>query len=82
MLGTSADGIFEELKKFLGPGSIWRKVLVLQHELLKGFGTPITKLKIEQKVFVLLLQLHNSFRPADIEQKQILKSLTVFLNYV
>ena len=82
MLGTRADGIFEELKTFLDPGGIWQKVLVPQHELFKGFGTPTTKFKIAQKVFVLLLQLHNSFRPPDIEQKQILKSLTVFLNYV
>ena len=39
MPGTRVEGIFEELKKFLGPGSIWQKVLVPQHDLLKSFGT-------------------------------------------
>ena len=82
MPDTKAEGIFEELKKFLSPGSIWQKVLVPQHDLLKSFGTPTTKLKIAQKVFVPLLQLYNSFRTPDIEQKKIPKSLTVFLNYV
>ena len=79
MPGTRAEGIFEELKKFLSPGSIWQKVLVPQHDLLKSFGTPTTKLKIAQKVFVPLLQLYNSFRTLDIEQKKIPKNLTVFL---
>ena len=54
---------------FLSPGSIWQKVLILQHDLLKSFSTPTTKLKIAQKVFVLFLQLYNSFRTLDIEQK-------------
>ena len=81
MLGTRAEGIFEELKKFLGPGSICQKVFVPQHDFLKSFGTPTTKLKIAQKVFVPLLQLYNSFRTLDIEQKKIPKNLTVFLNY-
>ena len=70
MLGTRADGIFEELKKFLSPGSIWQKVLVPQHNLLKSFGIPTTKLKIAKKVFVPLLQLYNSFRTPNIEQKK------------
>ena len=61
MPGTRAEGIFEELKKFLYPGRTWQKVLVPQHDLLKSFGTPTTKLKIAQKVFVPLLQLCNSF---------------------
>ena len=52
MLGTRAEEIFEDLKRFLSPGSIWQKVLVPQHDLLKSFSTPITKLKIAQKVFV------------------------------
>ena len=82
MLGTKAEGIFEELKKFLSPGSIWYKALVPQHDLLKSFGTPTTKLKIAQKVFVPLLQLYNSFCTPDVEQKAIPQSLTVFLNYV
>ena len=82
MPGTRVEWIFEELKKFLSPGSIWQKVLVPQHDLLKSFGTPTTKLKIAQKVFIPLLQLYNSFRIPDIEQKKILKSLTDFLNYV
>ena len=80
MPGTRAEGIFEKLKKFLSPGSIWQKVLVPQHDLLKSFSTPTTKLKIAQKVFVSLLQLYNSFRTPDIEQKKkkIPKSLIVF----
>ena len=79
MPGTRAEWIFERLKKFLSPGSIRQKVLVSQNDLLKSFGTPTTKLKIAQKVFVHLLQLYNSFRTPDIEQKnQKPKSLTVF----
>ena len=56
MLGTRAEEIFEDLKRFLTPGSIWQKVLVPQHDLLKSFSTLTTKLKIAQKVFVPLLQ--------------------------
>ena len=52
MLGTRAEEIFEDLKRFLSPGSIWQKVLVPQHDLLKSFSTPNTKLKIAQNVFV------------------------------
>ena len=55
MLGTRAEEIFEDLKKFLIPGSIWQKVLVPQNNLLKSFGTPTTKFKIAQEVFVPLL---------------------------
>ena len=76
MPGTRAEGIFEELKKFLCPGLTWQKVLVPQHDLLKSFGTPTTKLEIAQKVFVPFLQLYNSFRTPDIEQKRIPKSLS------
>ena len=78
MPGTRVEGIFGELKKFLCPGRTCQKVLVPQHDLLKSFGTPTTKLEIAQKVFVPLLQLYNSFRTPDIEQKEIPKSLTVF----
>ena len=78
MPGTRAEGIFEKLKKFLSSESIWQKVLVLQHDLLKSFGTPTTKLKIAQKVIVPLLQLYFSFRTPGIEQKKVPKSLTVF----
>ena len=78
MPGTTAEEIFEELKQFLSPESICQKVLVLQHDLLKSFVTPTTKLKIAQKVFLPLLQLYNSFPNPDIEQKIIPKSLTVF----
>ena len=69
MPGIWAEGILEELKTFLRPGSTWHKVLVPQHDILKSFSTPTTKLKIAQKVFVPLLQLYNSFRTLDIEQK-------------
>ena len=82
MPGTRAEDIFEEFKKFLSPGSILQKVFVPQHDLLKSFGTPTTKLEIAQKVFVPLLQLYNSFRTPDIEQKKIPKGLTVCLNHV
>ena len=57
MSGTRAEGIFEKLKTFLSPGNIWQKVLVPQYDLLKSFGSPTTKLKIAQKVFLSLLQL-------------------------
>ena len=70
MLGTRAEEIFEDLKRFLSPGSIWQKVLVPQHDLLKSFGTPTTKLKIAQKVFVPLFQFYNSFHTPDVEQKK------------
>ena len=70
MLGTRAEKIFEDLKRFLSPGSIWQKVLVPQHDLLKSFGTPTTKLKIAQKVFVPLFQFYNSFHTPDVEQKK------------
>ena len=66
---TWVEGIFEELRKFLSPGRIWQKVLVHQHDLLESFGTPTTKVNIAQNVFVPLLQLCNSFRTPDIEQK-------------
>ena len=69
MLGARAEEIFEDLKRFLSPGSIWQKVLVPQHDLLKSFSTPTTKLKIAQKVFVPLLQFYNSFHTPDIEPK-------------
>ena len=70
MTGTTAEGIFEELKKFLSPGSIWEKVSVPQHDISKSFGTPTTKLKIAHKAFVPLLQLYNNFRTPDTEQKK------------
>ena len=54
MLGTRTDDIFEDLKWVLSPGSIWQKVLGHQHDLLKSFGTPTTKLKIAYKVFAPL----------------------------
>ena len=69
MLGTRAEEIFEDLKRFLGPGSIWEKFLVPQHDLLKSFDTPTKKLKIAQKVFLSLLQLYYIFPTPDIEQK-------------
>ena len=78
IFNARAEGIFEKLEKFLSPGSIWQKVLVLQHDLLKSFGTPTTKLKIAQKVIIPLSQLYNSFRTLHIEQKKIPKSFTVF----
>ena len=42
--------------------------LAPQHDFLKSFRTPITKLKIARKVFVPLLQVYNSFRTPEIEQ--------------
>ena len=73
MPSTQSGRNFEELKKFLCPRSIWKKVLTPQHDLLKSFGTPTTKLKIAQNVFVPLLQRYNSFRTPDIEQKKFQK---------
>ena len=52
MLGTRMEGIFEVLKKFLSPGSIFQKVFFPQHDLLKSFGIPTTKFKIAQEDFV------------------------------
>ena len=69
MLGTRAEEIFEDLKRFLGPGSIWEMFLVPQHDLLKSFDTPTKKLKIAQKVFLSFLQLYYIFPTPDIEQK-------------
>ena len=69
MLGTRAEEIFEDLKKFLNPRNIWQKVFVPQNNLLGSFGTPTTKFKIAQEVFVPLLQLY-SFHTPDIEQKK------------
>ena len=73
MPGNREEGIFEKLKKFLSPRSIWQKVLVPRHDFLKTFGTPATKLKIAQKVFVPILQLYESFRTPYIEQKKVPK---------
>ena len=73
MLGTRAEEIFEDLKKFLSLGSIWQKVLVAQNNLLKSLGTPSTKFKIAQKVFVPLLQLYYSFHTPDIKQNKFQK---------
>ena len=70
MPSTRAEGIFDELKRFLSPGRIWQKVLVPQHDLLKSFSAPTTKLNTAQKLFVPLLQLLNIFRTPDIEQKK------------
>ena len=76
MPGTRTEGIFEELKRFLSPGNIWQKVLLPQHDILKSFGTPTTKLKIAPKNFVPLLQLYNSFRTTKQNSKEF------FLTYV
>ena len=73
MLGTRAEEIFEDLKTFLSPGSIWQLVLVPQNNLLKSFCTPTTKFKIAQEVFVPLLQLYYSFHTPDIVQKKFQK---------
>ena len=69
MLGTRAEEIFEVLKTFLSPGSIWQNVLVPQHDLSKSFSTPTTKLEIAQKIFLSLLQLYNSFIPLTLNKK-------------
>ena len=78
MPSVRAEDVIDESKKFLSPGSIWQKVLVPQHDLSKSFGTPITQLKIAQKVFVPLLQHYNSFRTPGIEQKKF-KEFHTFL---
>ena len=76
MGGTRAERIFEELQKFLSPRSIWKKVLVPQHYFLKSFGTPLTKLKIAQNVFVSTLQLCNTFRTLTLRIILLRKGLT------
>ena len=81
MPSTRAERIFDELKRFLSPGRIWLNVLVPQHDLLKSFSAPTTKLNIAQKVFMALLQLLNIFRTPDIEQKKPPKSFTVIPNH-
>ena len=48
MLDIREEETFEDLKKFLSPGSIWQQILVPQYDLLKSFGTPTTKLEISQ----------------------------------
>ena len=78
MPSPRTKGIFNELKRILSPGRIWRKVLVPQHDLLKSFSASTTKLVIAQKFFVLLLQVLNSFRTPDIEQKRTQRVLQFF----
>ena len=51
MPSTKGKGIFEELKKSLTLGSIWQKVLVPQHDLLKSFGIPYHKAENSLKRF-------------------------------
>ena len=60
MLGTRAEGIFEELKKNLSPESIWQNVLVPQHDILEGFGTPTTRLNFTIVFVPLTLNKKNS----------------------
>ena len=61
MPSSWAEGIFDELKRFLNPGRMCQKVFVPQHDLLKSLSTSTTKLNIAQKFFVPLLQLLNIF---------------------
>ena len=56
--------------------------MVPQHDLLKSFGTTTRKLKIAQTVFVLLLQIYNSFPDSDFEQKKIQRVRQFFKNCV
>ena len=71
MPSSRVEGIYDELERFFSPGRIWQKVLLAQHDLLKSFSTPTTKLNIAQKFSVPLLQLLNIFCTPDIEQKKI-----------
>ena len=50
MPGTRAEGIFEELKKFLSPGRMWQKVLLPQYDLLESL-VPLLQRKIQLKKF-------------------------------
>ena len=63
MPGTRAEGIFEA-KKYLAKG------VGPQYNFLKRFGTPATKLRIPQNVFIPLFQFYSSFPTTDIEQQQ------------
>ena len=68
MLSTWAEELFDDLKKFLSPRSIWQKVLVPQYDLLKSFGTPTTKLKIAQKLcFKRISTSKNNASPATMK---------------
>ena len=49
MPGTRAERIFEELKQFLSPGSIWQKVLVLPTRSFKKFWYPYHKVENSSK---------------------------------
>ena len=51
MLGARVEGIFQELKKFLSPGSICQKVLVPQHDILGSFRYPYHKAQNSSKRF-------------------------------
>ena len=65
---TRAERVFEQLKKFLSSAGIWQKVSVPQYDLLNRFGTPTTKLKMAQKMFVPLSQLYNDFHTPNIDE--------------
>ena len=63
------------LEVFLSPRSIGQKNLIPKDDLEKNFGTPNTKLKRAQEVFIIV------FVPLTLNKKNP-KSLTVFLYYV
>ena len=94
-MGTDVEGIFEDLKKFLSPGSIWQKILVPQHNLVKGFCTPSTKIKVTENFFVPIYNFKIVFVPRTLNKQKrnnkkqikkqtihIPKGLIGFLNYV
>ena len=53
--------IFEELKTFLSPRSIWQKVFVPLLQLYNSFRTPsIEQAKIQKSLTVFLMILNNT----------------------
>ena len=69
MMGSGAEQILKQLKKFLSPGATFQKVQIPQYDLLKSLVTPNTKHKIARKVFVPLSQHYNNFLTPDNEQQ-------------
>ena len=58
------------VKNVFEPRKHLARVLVPQHDHLKSFDTPTTKLKIVQTFFVPILQLYDSFGTPEIEQQK------------
>ena len=69
MHSTRAEWVFEKIKKFLSPVSIWKKVLVPQHDLLKSFGTLTTKPQKLKKFLYAFCNFTIVFAPLTLNKK-------------